>query len=144
MTPDAQKILDMIEAVDPTDTAKLDEIDLLVMQYIQKKTYVKGEDYEWILLNSRGKKVLVLVDIDKINYTKSRDALKSIRPENCKFVGIIDDNRFDAHKSFTCFMSVFIDDGDGKIMGEVSGDGKTEELAELHVIIQAIDFERTQ
>ena len=134
MTTEAKKILELIESVDPADSAALDEIDarvwcfkkgLLFQRQWKSKNMgncVKGYDSEH-------------VELCVPKYTRSRDALKAIRPEGCtilihgykpeQWTGIAyrhtDNNRFSA-PSFL----------------------PTEELAELHAIIQAIEYNRGQ
>ena len=71
-----------------------------------------------------------------IQYTRSRDALKQIRPDGkimwCFFENYPEGARARAE--------IFHDHGDNPIQ---TGWFPTEELAELHAIIQAIEYERT-
>jgi hypothetical protein len=110
-----EQILKMIEAVDPSDTAKMDEIDAMVFRYVTK------DNRSW-------------VGLPKPKYTRSRDALKAIRPEgfyfNGGFVGKYAEYEAD---NFSIPRIKFN-----------SGDKLTEELAELHAIIQAVAFERKE
>ncbi len=134
---DAEKILEMIETVDPADTAKMDEIDARVFCYITEYTYV----------SSSGKRVLcnpvkIMDDICHEacivydEFTRSRDSLKAIRPNSylsgslpswkngeLEFRGFCENQKY-------CFDTPF------RIL--------TEELAELHCIIQAIEYECSQ
>lgn len=76
---------------------------------------------------------------DKV--TRSRDALKAIRPEGYSF----NMNCQDYSRPFASFERVT---GEGKkgfdVVNYFSVGASTEELAELHAILQAIDHERNQ
>ena len=107
---EAQKILDMIAAVDPSDTGTLDEIDARV----------------WLYLGGGGRCGNLPY---RTKYTRSRDALKSIRPEDFIFVATVSpkgtiwgSNQFGDFETPVAFA--------------------TEELAELHAIIQAVEWSR--
>ena len=133
----AKEILKLIETVDPNDTAKLDEIDALVYAYFMNLEWKwkkpEGRIYHnkyWLYDAGRGE-----FKQKPVRFTKSRDALKAIRPEGwlfylCNFPKEHTWFQFDAHhnrhtiEQFPCF--------------------PTEELAELHAIIQAIEFERVK
>lgn len=118
----AQDILKMIEEVDPSDTAKLNEIDFAVWQFLGNDKNAKSP-------------IECGFDFGGIKYTRSRDALKSIRPE-----GWIYDCEWYSKNRFTArFYKLDSDE-----IQEESPVLPTEELAELHSIIQAIDFERTK
>jgi len=124
MTPDhnAEAILKMIEQVDPSDTAKLDEIDLEV------SLFLKPERDQ----NHIRKKIKWYIPSGK--YTRSRDALKAIRPEGWEI---------SIEEGQNCWDCSYYWAGEGvKLCRGVSL--PTEELAELHAIIQAIAHERTQ
>ena len=130
MTP-AQTILKLIEEVSPDDTAALKEIDARVWCWLNNKTYDTHaifNDVVSIWFGNKGKSVHQF-----IRYTRSRDSLKSIRPEG--YFSIDENgtkgwqasiNRPDDGPSGPCFI----------ITGM-----PTEELAELHAIIQAIEYE---
>lgn len=143
---EAKTILGMIETVSPDDTAKLDEIDARVWCWLKKDDQFKQFEGSWIRCQSGAK---YLKPIGSSEYTRSRDALKAIRPRNC-FINI--EPRFFCHSHDANF------DGMGFYAtavipkGEVEQEGfhnfkaaliETEELAELHAIIQAIEWERT-
>lgn len=122
MTP--AEILKMIETVDPADTAKLDEIDQLVLTYILDIGYRPSTQSPW-------------------QYTRSRDALKAIRPEGWEPIGCNDDliGGFSGGWKFTMYnVTPFVD----RRYKVSSAYCKTEELAELHSIIQAISYERSK
>lgn len=144
---EAKKILELIESVDPADSAALDEID--VLSHIFAKNW-ECDGVVNIKANDRGSGGIdyYLKDNNhafggqnlhlKLKYTRSRDALKSIRPEGfwCEFkkaddgdwVGILGKNGGSG----------------GNICKFMSGYRPTEELAELHAIIQAIEYNRGQ
>jgi hypothetical protein len=143
---EAETILKMIETVDPYDTAKLDEIDALVWCYLKNVHFVEhGKNH----LKFKSDKHLdheeyyysITRNSNIPQYTRSRDALKAIRPEkvSCTITTypsmwhaqctanywLNGTKSFDEHYTF------------------VSPDTlPTEELAELHAVIQAIAHER--
>ncbi len=147
MTP-AQTMLKMIEEVDPSDTAKLDEIDARVWCYLNNYEFLN-----WIVdnyYNSKSKKVIFEKDgkvkfhgfsknkigrhkVFNTQLTRSRDALKSIRPEGWTF------QAWHPFPSPTAYCQAWKVISGGP---EIKGYSKTEELAELHAIIQAIEWER--
>jgi hypothetical protein len=107
-------ILKMIETVSSDDTAKLDEIDKAVFYYC-------GCSF---------------ASIQK--YTRSRDALKAIRPNGSSLslcIGI------DGRTKYQYWHAT--KDNPNPYPYEAS-DLPTEELAELHAIIQAIEYERNR
>lgn len=155
---DHKLILNLIEEVDPSDTAKLDEIDARVW------CWINGIEFKKPLLTKNlrdgGMRVFAyrtsIGDIStymtprppegkewkcrhRLKYTRRRDALKAIRPNGyysyaqpvtdygeksvgLEFIGTCTSN----YHSFDT-LDIDID---------------TEELAELHAIIQAITYER--
>lgn len=133
---EAQTILKMIETVDPSDTDKLDEIDARVGAYIfQEELHLPPprETTPNHLSERLLKRTMWECSYFKAaSYTRSRDALKAIRPEGWfPFLSMHEDhfsydmwslrwNRIKSSRSFP-----------------------TEELAELHAIIQAIEHERS-
>lgn len=130
----AQQILSLIENVDPVDTAGMDEIDARVWCYWQGLTYEYNDKYGHGGIVPNTNPVHWLDNAGK-EYTRSRDALKSIRPDGwifylCNFDLNHTWFQFDAH----CPHGEF--DGTPPL--------PTEELAELHAIIQAIDYERNK
>jgi len=126
----AKKILAMIEAVDPADTKTLDEIDALVSVYIDKPQAEYDRAFGY----------------DPKQYTRSRDALKAIRPKGWK-VTMLHSVPIDGFQ-FKMQDRMDTPNGDAKHIESPwhrrfdPCDGYTEELAELHAIIQAVDFER--
>lgn len=122
----AQKILKMIENVSLNDTAKMDEIDDLVHEYMTG--VFPNRDY------NRVKK-----------YTRSRDALKAIRPD----VWVLTTSYITGydHSKINGYHATMRKNGDSLQALHYSDSlyaHETEELAELHAIIQAIDYERTK
>ena len=126
-----EHILKLIEEVDPNDTAKLDQIDANVWLYITRypgnfsRLYsYPGTPYSWMLKNSQGDEFLQI----GTKYTRSRDALKSIRP-----AGWFPDVRSMSPIEYVVF--------NGK---EPIDYLPTEKLAELYATIQDIADERSQ
>lgn len=120
----AKDILKLIEEVDLSDTAKLDEIDARVWCFVKKRAFpgLKLLNYENDLYEQMGGR-----RIRTPKYTRSRDALKKIRPEGWWF------------QLIPCASGNWMCDSMHDIHVEPR---PTEELAELHAIIQAIAYER--
>ena len=128
----AKDLLQRIEAVDHTDDAALDEIDARVS--VETHSYLKG-DYVFkeiedghlaLYINSKGLRCrLYLSDIPKC--TRSRDALKSARPDGWKIQ--ITQNRDGWYVKLTREIFIMTPCGRNRL--------STETLAELHAIIQA-------
>lgn len=134
-------ILTMIENVSPDDTAALDEIDARVWCWLKGITeegnftvsHNKGTVYyrhnDW----PKDARTILHHTFMHPQYTRSRDALKSIRPEGWWF-----DINYDEYNANAYTVR-------GKLIEfEVvySAPLPTEELAELHAIINAIQHER--
>lgn len=121
----AADILRMIETVDPDDTGKLDEIDIRVQWHI-------NPEMGYHLSDVPGSGLRIVKNHHYAfkprppKYTRSRDALKGIRPDGWKFK-IWSDGACEWWKWPTSPENISL---------------KTEELAELHAIIQAIEHER--
>lgn len=130
----AELILKMIEDVSPDDTAKLDEIDARVGFYLgdhkNLEEYYKGKDQ-----NAKIEHAIFWGHITK--YTRSRDALKAIRPEGCWVERII---QHKTSKNWDCTIAII---GEVFSVSDKAITLPTEELAELHAIIQAIEYERS-
>lgn len=137
-------ILKLIEEVAPDDTAKMDEIDARVWCYFHRRHFkaMMNNPYpkapvRYSFYNSNGLLKTQLV-VTTRKYTRSRDALKAIRPEGYVF-------RVECHSvamdRWSCRADKITD-----YIEEIRNCGwiKTEELAELHAILQAIEFERSQ
>lgn len=140
---DIQTLLKMIETVDPSDTAKLDEIDARTHCYFTNRTFVQIREEDIFGVPT----LMVVTKIYSRNtfmeqfkkYTRSRDALKAIRPEGWfpqtsrsaggnsdGFQGIA--GKMEKKKHLTTEFTPLL---------------PTEELAELHAILQTIHYERT-
>src|ERR1700730_10498121 len=77
-----------------------------------------------------------LISLKLRKYTRSRDALRAIRPEGWHTYAVnVGDATYDAYWGYACQI-----EGD---QIRTSGTLPTEELAELHAIIQAIEYERS-
>ncbi len=128
-----EQILKMIEEVSPDDTKTLDEIDARVAFYVGAdkvlSEHLKGDETEFLRLYK------VFPQLGK-KYTRSRDALKAIRPEGWGFdhdvifdkwaiVGYVTEGFSKNHPCVESYTHL-----------------PTEEIAELHAIIQAIVYER--
>ena len=102
---DAETILKMIEEVDPTDTANLDEIDARVWCYLKGHPFLKfwhdysawGPTVEYELPEAEWEIYSLTVNgyrdfkttrwpTATFKYTRSRDALKELRPKGWVFV----------------------------------------------------------
>lgn len=119
---DHEIILKMIDEADPNDTAKLDEIDARVACFLE------NWDYEGAKINS-GISCIALAKHSDKKYTSSRDALKSIRPNGWWF-------DIEMIGSEGVMVTAYND------KTKLDHKDYTEELAELHAIIQAIAYER--
>lgn len=131
-------ILKMIEDVSPDDSETLRKIDILVLRYI---TGVDVHDYDIdyddsiYATDADGNEV----DLGKcwyysqIDFTESRVALKDIRPNWCFCINGCE---------LGYFCSMFTGKPEEYIRWKAGQYFPTEELAELHAIIQAIAYER--
>lgn len=140
----AREILKLIEEADPSDTAKLDELDAKVWCYLNGHKFaavdMEGDFGRGCMIISDDGSIISadfakgysdVIDIPK--YTRSRDALKQIRPAGWYLTLMID----------------YL----GKASYRMSKSGiefhsapyfQEERLAELHANIIAIDHERSQ
>lgn len=136
---EAQKILEMIEAADPADTAMMDEIDARAWCWLKGIEYF-GYGFQ---TGDLGEPEMYLLDHNHkypMRVTTSRDALKSIRPEGWIICYMNQDWYVDGSYTYTRIgMKKLMSRG----IGVQSKALETEELAELHAIIQAIEYERT-
>jgi hypothetical protein len=126
MTEAHKKILKMIEAVDPSDDAGMDDIDELVFRYCGNGCYPA------IPLLRR----LIYWYSKFPRYTRSRDALKAIRPEGWITY------KHGQDMATGVWITVLVNLDYGGKNAKSSGEQLTKELAELHAIIQAIAHER--
>jgi hypothetical protein len=142
----AETILKMIEEVSPDDTAKLDEIDARVWCYLNAETAphtflgLKKDQsaYEYVYDDSfyNAEPQCGVYDVpEHPSYTRSRDALKAIRPEGWH---IREGGQWVTTGERYCQMWK---SQEAQVFTEAM---PTEELAELHAIIQAIAYERSE
>lgn len=138
---DAKKILDMIEGVDHNDADALDKIDVLVFCFINNETLKewRPEEFEFDVMEHKFTHVYGNFEFDDEcqQYTRSRDALKAIRPDGWVW-GMNSYSRGDLNGR--ALYEYKADNGSNRISSP--SNIKTEELAELHAIIQAIEWER--
>lgn len=126
MTPEAQKILDLLENYDPTLD---DEINARVWCYVYDVEYVRHERQFSLFIHCCSKLSPKQLDI---SYTTSLDAQQDITPD-------------DWETNFVCnemdgFSSVLENkQSESVTLGVIL---PTEHLARLHAIIQAIDYKR--
>ena len=132
---DLDKLKALIETVDPDDTDKLDEIDARVWCYIDKTKHLLHTDGHATTINWKGDNITYYSNFIP-KYTRSRDALKAIRPDIFSPVCL----RYNQIMSLWEFQ-LFAFGYNYKITSPFL---PTEELAELHAIIQAIAWEREQ
>ena len=130
MTPEqqaAQELMRMIETVDPSDTKKLDEIDLRAYAYV-----TGWEVIECGYIGATGEGDMT----HPPQYTRSRDALKAIRPDG--YVWTIESRGVAEAWSPKANVPTLKAEKNYNTHERLP----TEELAELHAIIQAIEYER--
>jgi hypothetical protein len=134
----AKETLQMIETVSPDDTAKLDVIDARVWCWLNGKNFYKDGNLNCWWDESRvspwqARWLVEYLEDENWRYTRSRDALKAIRPEGWQFCVT---NYDDGQAEIITYHA-------GELVGEIGQKWlPTEELAELHAIIQAIEYER--
>ena len=126
-----KQMLEMIEDVDPEDTDKLDEIDAMVhilkcVPSVQEEIIASDGSIEsWIYYRLKWK--------DDPAYTRSLDAIKKIQPNGWMIKEYI------TWVTGECYIR--LSNGlDGKQL--YSKTLPTEELARLHAVLQAIEWER--
>ena len=135
----ASEILEMIEKVDPDDETTLREIDIRVYVFLKL-----NEDFQ-VSIHKGGRSItyrhnlwpqdersVLFHTFDRYRYTRCRNKLKSIRP---RYVEI---DIFHRHSSSEC--EIWLD----RNVSVKSPALPTEELAELHAIIQAISLQRKE
>lgn len=148
---EANKILELIENVDPEDNDALDEIDARVwcLLYFVKFLRLCDNDH-YFAVDKEGEYLRPL-----IRYTRSRDALKHIRPEGWYFTHgnevetqPVNRMNFSLVKNpvtvkYDCYAYKY-QAGCNRHPYVEAPESPTEELAELHAIIQAIEYERSK
>ena len=96
-----------------------------------------GKFNKWLFHNSPNP-----LDAWRYRYTRSRDALKAIRPEGWSPIGYGYDKEI-GHFAGGWSYSLYKVTPDFKLRTTVNiANQKSEELAELHAIIQAVEYER--
>lgn len=116
---DADEILKMIEAVDPSDHVGMTKIDANV------RAWLNGHTLGATVSGSKDAMKAIFSD----SYSRSRDALKKIRPKG-----------WDITYTSKGGPMAFLTKGDFRT--NISLWAKSEELTELYAIIQAIGCER--
>ncbi len=141
---EAKKILQMIEgfSITPAMCAfeigeRLREIDQFVAAYVENRELKFNDDYtayrgtvSWV---DSGEEPDGMLWVSLPEYTRSRDALKAIRPEGWSVF---------THTTSTGSMATMERLSPQKLV--TMRNLPAEELAELHAIIQAIEYERTK
>lgn len=125
-------ILKMIEEVSPDDTAKMDEIDRLVSEYLPTKNSACF-DCGWGTIISQKSYHGDNGTVQVVPFTRSRDALKAVRPNKQMML------TQSISGYWGCDIRKYPLEDEWFI-----GIAPTEELAELHAILQAIAHERKQ
>jgi len=147
MSDPSTKILELIENVDVNDANVadiLDEIDARVWCLLNDKEpqFLNGF-WGFVGYSTYGGNCHTGAD----KYTRSRDALKSIRPEGWD-ISIYADHFYGEPPIWNCTIGLHSKEGDVVTKeftssSQATGEGMlTEELAELHAIVQAIAYER--
>ena len=136
----SKDLLKLIETVSPDDAAMLDEIDARVWCWLHDAFFIKFrlepyEDYFAYVYAVEPQADSIARKITR--YTRSRDALKAIRPEGFEFPMDVLTNGSGFIFGYGC--PAF---NNGQFLAGYSRPLPTEELAELHAIIQAIQWER--
>jgi hypothetical protein len=142
---EAETILKMIEMADQADMAALDRIDGRVWCWFSDCEYIghdKVDQYNYMAKPKMGDGAGFYKSVnERTRYTRSRDALKVIRPDGWFM------NGYYALACGSCaadsnyqFVIERVAKGTGIRM--ISPKLATEELAELHAYIQAIAYER--
>lgn len=136
-----KEILKLIESVDPSDTAKLDEIDARVWYYVEGHEWypdcevLRTEPPSGVVLLQKNRESITRFPSRIRKYTRSRDALKAIRPKGWDYNCGRRMGAFDVGENYLAWFR-------GEDRSAHSKPLPTEELAELHAIIQAIAHER--
>lgn len=159
----ARKILEMIESVDPSDADSMDEIDARVWCYANMGLYSKLSPIEFIEYGPRPQRTVHEDDLPEFfhdvndgfhivgltfkyqhnaifferfvtisdKYTRRRTELKKVRPKGWDNITV---------SIYGGVATAYISNG---MIKKESPELPTEELAELHAIIQAIEHDRT-
>jgi hypothetical protein len=139
-----KEILFLIEAVDISDEIKLNEIDARIWCFLRPgvtfRCFTGSGSFYYRGARFPEKEPDYLMHCFSIpKFTRSRDALKPIRPVGWSF-GIESINDQDVDGIFEAWIYNNLDEHFSDRLN--SFQAKNEELAELHTIIQAIAYER--
>lgn len=141
----AQEILRLIESVDHNDSVKMDEIDARVWCFLNDRAY-HGKDGKGRFAYNLHYPLSMRHPRKRINnderFTRSRDALKRIRPKRMRIYSL---GYWRGTNNWFCSYGIFDEKGNGRQIfhpDEIRPPSTTEELAELHAILQAIAYER--
>lgn len=135
------KILKMIEEVDPEDSEKLDEIDARVWCYLDGCVFAGVKHDRIYAIHPKTQcEDEIFNGVCTLRYTRSRDVLKAIRPEGW-LVSVTPDIEYDWSGFKGWDASIQSERKCFQVVPDVDA-LPTEELAELHAIIQAIEYER--
>ena len=143
----ATEILKLSEAVDHSDSAKLDEIDARVWCYLRRYTYrphgkVDTYNFTYEIPPMRALHIKSINDNDAGRYTRSRDALKDIRKGGWAYFMNTVHTDHGLIIGYHCVIAFASDEVFESPYDASTPALKTEELAELHAIIQSLEFER--
>jgi len=133
-----KEILELIENVDPEDSDTLDEIDARVWCYLERVNFLRiTESLKHIEYKYRDSEKVWDCELKEL-YTRSRDALKRIRPRN---VCVRIENVSFSHKvtvdEWACYLVEYPVIGPDMEVHAYAQGMKTEDLAELYAILMA-------
>lgn len=137
----AKDILVLIASVDPADTDRMDEIDA------RTHCFVYGKDYKGFKPKYSGWSAAEYIVNDNVSlpvraYTRSRDALESIRPPSYQQMEMWAGCAWHVSGQIKSMAHIFFRKKSGALVDFTSLALPTEHLAELHALIQGIDDER--
>ena len=134
---DHKKLLEMIENVKADDTAALRGVDARFVCFLEQKHFMNVTKGGRVIFNEKhGTPIEYGYNTQK--YSTSRDALKAVRPDGWG-VGIHCNDKYHTTLMANCYKI-----GEKGHNIQRSPELPTEELAELHAIIQAIAYERAE
>ncbi|WP_435640344.1 hypothetical protein [Micavibrio aeruginosavorus] len=134
---DRLKLLKLVESANSSDTAILDEIDGRFWLYIHhpQLEYLTFDNSRTVFAKDESGKFHSFFEAHLAIYTRSRDELKRARPDGWI---VTDVSYFSSTGEHTCLMRK------KGVAFAYCEHAPTEELAELHAIVQAIALERKQ
>jgi hypothetical protein len=145
MSGEHETILRLIEECDPGDTARMDEIDARVWAFLNligdfKISFSGGAVYYRHKTWPMDAHTVLHHSFSHPQYTRSRDGLKAIRPEGWYFQ--TSPIEWKGPKAgFMCKTNIYSEYYEERLEETLLSVCRTEELAELHAIIQAIAYE---